>query len=616
MNRNIIQVNRNIIQEQQQKSKKNNEDEINNNIETVKTLFTDLINKYFKINKILADKKKIGMSLSEFLDKYVSDDTENPIRKFMLSFGGTTTDIRAIPSTINEKNYKILFDNINLLKPPLQQVVSKSKVENESSRIEARPSSQEPRIVVSEAEAEAESKMKQIIERFDPTRIKDNPYQKTIGDTFIELFRSNPKSNFLIPEENRKRLYNNINNSSVQRNYRSIFEILIQAKKRLESLKWADGVINNTIRDVSSSINSEQNKFDKSNQLSQLKLYIANGNIDAPIPDLFKNKKNIINEYIKDPNKHSANIPETLRTITSKLVQQEQQPSRKSTASLSRPTTPRQSSAAASRPLSRPTTPRQSSAASSRPTTPRQSSAAASLPESGCTLLNKTLMPELGDILTLSPSMRIPEIYQFLLSNKRYCYHIMRNYSGNDFLIELINYLYNKSQKLPQIKPLYEKIEDFPGINDIFDRISIESSDNLEQYIQATSKKNVLFTITSKSEVRVPRILSNYVLVSYMNNNNTNILYKSIPYETIILPNPDTRRAKTVILNYQHMQFPISITPSTTNQVIRVTNQSSKPNININSSISGSRRNINNGGNKTIRKYRKHNRNKTTRNYN
>jgi hypothetical protein len=449
--------------------------------------------------------------------------------------------------------------------------------------------------------------IKQLIDTNKETNDDDyEKYEKETVDTFMKLFKNNIKTTLIsdIPykigerRSNKSILLNNVDDKLVPRNNKSIFEILQKEKDKLinPSTTLNKPASNSTIVKQPQQITQKKNSImPSSSQTRKIPIssnkgtgYVSTTPSAAESRQLSKNTNKTINNDVSSSinpdklkiNEFVQNPSETLRTITSKP---EQQPSRKSTASLS------------------------------RPTTPRQSSAAASLSESDCTTLG--LMPELGDIRTPSPSMRIPEIYKFLLSNKRYCYHIMRNYSSNDFLIKLINYLYNKSQKLPPIKPPYEKIEDFPGINDIFDRISIQSSDNLEQYIQATSKKNVLFTIISKSQLVVPRILSNHVLVSYMNKDIASILYKSIPYETIILPNPDTSRAKTVILNYQHMQFPPSITPGTTNQVIRVTNQSSKPNTNINSSISGSRRKIN-GGKKTIRKYRKHNRNKTTRNYN
>jgi hypothetical protein len=60
------------------------------------------------------------------------------------------------------------------------------------------------------------------------------------------------------------------------------------------------------------------------------------------------------------------------------------------------------------------------------------------------------------------------------------------------------------------------------------------------------------------------------------------------------------------------MQFPPSIIPGTTNSVTLSTNPKTKSIIKPN--ISGSQ-SIIKGGKKTIRKYKKHNRNKTTRNY-
>jgi hypothetical protein len=319
-------------------------------------------------------------------------------------------------------------------------------------------------------------------------------------------------------------------------------EIVSQGRKKQQLLKKATDLINNTIDIVKTSIVLSDKQQYYIDQLTQLQSYITNKN-NTPIPKLFNNPrtKSRIDEFRTNPIGNSKIIPNILSKITSKLKQPEQQ--------------------------------------SSRP------SSAAPQPVSDCTLLDKTLMRELNGNIRVKEEL---EQFIFYLSNKRYCYHIMRSV-GNDYLKQLINYFYfgeTRPDSFTENKSLFDNIREVfetpPEIN------SVE-----QLVISPNSKKNVLFIFKSVDEqtIQIPRIVSkNYVLVSFM---NTSSQYKTTKTESI--PENDKREYinikvtatddSRIMLNYQYMLFP----PAFIRQE---------------------------GGNKTIKKYRKHNRNKTTKNYN
>ena len=299
--------------------------------------------------------------------------------------------------------------------------------------------------------------------------------------------------------------------------------------------------------------------------------------------NIFDELKQKIKTFVQNPSISSGGLTESINTIQKKI--------------LSRP----------SRPLS---------ASQSSP----------SLQD--CTTLG--LMPELvGDMRPAALLNMVPPMCTFFLSNKRYCYHIIRRNDIDEYLKQLINYFYFDKdlshtppalpKKIIPTSNKFDKIDDFPGINDIFDynkKTPIKVAE-VKTYDTTNSKKNLLFTIiTSNIKPVVPRILStHYVLVSYMNSDTTTTIHMSEDYENITINNPDSRN-RTVLLNYQYMQFPPLIKIGATNTV---TTRIGPPNVQEKQSISSRRqptRSPDKGGNKTIRKYRKHNRNKTTRNYN
>ena len=236
--------------------------------------------------------------------------------------------------------------------------------------------------------------------------------------------------------------------------------------------------------------------------------------------------------------------------------------------------------------------------------------------KSNCEILGKTLMPELIGDMRPALSDAVPKMCNFFLSNKRYCYHIMRS-DGNYYLKELISYFYiNKSlretpPKIPRQIPLngFNNLSNFPYINDIFTTPEqIDSVENL--VIPPNSKKNVLFVLNTTKELnKIPRILIQqdkyYVLVSFMITSASTD--KTI--ESVSIPEKDPSEnvpvtvviGSKIMLNYQKMLFPPDITTGETFKKIQSKPQDLK---------------YINGGKKTIRKYRKHNRNKTTRNYN
>jgi hypothetical protein len=558
-------------------------------------------------NNSQINKKKESNISSQPIQQYNIERTQPQVTKSLVNQNQPLNKSEKFQINNNSNTFRPSVDYTSET-PEAKQTVKRNSISpsqtqkyqsNKGTGYVSTPSVAQPVVA---SKAEAEGNMKTIIEKLNIRGINDDNYTHPVVDEFIKWFKYNSKTDLIFKETYKNIVSNNID--SRNRNYRSVFDILIQAQTRLQNperlrlLQDANNIIDKRINDVKNSfiINEEQKKL-FINQLNELKSYIKNGNIYATLSQFTKDDKYKIDKFITTPVGHSASIPDIL---SKKFPIRTQQQSKRSASSS------QQSLTTAS--LSRP-----SSAASSRPSTASLSSqsSAASLPESDCTSLG--LIPELGDMLVLGPNSSIPQIYKFLLSNKRYCYHVMRNYPSNGDLISLINFLYNKPQELPKIKKeqLYKQIDDFPGINEIFYRIQMKSVDNLEQYITEISKKNVLFTIISKSQLVVPRILSqNYVLVSYMNEDTAMILYKNRD-ENITIPNPNKGRDKTVILNYQYMQFPPSITPTTTNSV----STNPKPQSIIKSNISGYGRVNPIGGKKTIRKYKKHNRNKTTRNY-
>ena len=252
-----------------------------------------------------------------------------------------------------------------------------------------------------------------------------------------------------------------------------------------------------------------------------------------------------------------------------------------------------------------------------------QSSAPQSLSfESDCTILGKTLMLELGDMR--SPEVnKVPPMCTFFLSNKRYCYHIMRNVS-HESLKQLINYFYFNKNPPPIIPNTFGEIDKFPDIDDIFDTYDITTirlinkiENTYSSLTEKDNKKNVLLTIsqteTEKHSIStIPRILSkNYVLVSFIittkptPRRGLNIVDTKPSIKSVSIAENDkseyielqiTKNSK-VMLNYQYMIFLPDITKG---EIKKTPIQSRLPMM---------------GGNKTIKKYRKHNRNKTTRNY-
>lgn len=292
----------------------------------------------------------------------------------------------------------------------------------------------------------------------------------------------------------------------------------------------------------------------------------------------FTNLKHSLNGYFSNPGSRTSLIPEIFKnheSFESSLV----------------------------RPLSRP-----SSAASSRQSLSRPLSASQSLSfESDCTILGKTLMSELSDMRKIASGLKtVPEMCKFFLSNKRYCYHIMRT-DVNDYLKQLIKYLYidkslrSSAPTVPIQSPpnIFDNLSNFPDTKKVFDTIT----DKLE--IPQNSKKNVL-VVLKKTNVsnKIPRILStNYVLVSFMITSENKQTIESVsipendPSEYVLVT---VMIGSKIMLNYQKMLFPPDITTGETFKKIQSKPQDLK---------------YINGGKKTIRKYRKHNRNKTTRNY-
>ena len=221
----------------------------------------------------------------------------------------------------------------------------------------------------------------------------------------------------------------------------------------------------------------------------------------------------------------------------------------------------------------------------------------------------------------------IPEMCKFFLSNKRYCYHIMRS-NVNDYLKQLINYFYfdkqdstRKPPTIPKQIPQnnFDNLSNFPDIEKVFDTITIKSFSEL--VIPTNSKKDVLFIFDSNNKItqEIPRIIQQdkyyYVLVSFMiTSASTSAITSAITsankqtIESVSIPESDTSEYISVTvtngsqikLNYQKMLFPPAITKG---QILpKVQSKSTDYTYKM-------------GGNKTIRKYRKHNRNKTTRNY-
>jgi hypothetical protein len=335
----------------------------------------------------------------------------------------------------------------------------------------------------------------------------------------------------------------------------------------------------------------KKNEIEEINKIDEIKKIISEKN--KYITDRFdemltpSNKKkittqNIIDTYLDNPSSNSSFFADYKNSL---LFQPQQ-----NNPQLSRP----------------------SSAASSRPSTSslRQSGSF----ESNCKLLDKTLMIELtGDMRQLASGLKtVPEMCKFFLSNKRYCYHIMRS-DGNDYLKQLISYFYIdkslhvNSPTIPNQAPPnnFDNSINFPDIKQVFDSTKISSVNEL--VIQENTKKNVLFILkptTKLNKIKIPRILStNYVLVSFMiTSTPTKTSQKSIKNESI--PENDNSGytqvtvtdGSQIILNYQYMRFPPTIDERNIFEKIQS-------------------RSVPRGGNKTIRKYRKHNRNKTTRNY-
>ena len=353
--------------------------------------------------------------------------------------------------------------------------------------------------------------------------------------------------------------------------------------------------------------------------------------INAQLKNREETKKQI-NKFIENPKINTRNISSL--------------PKKLSNASLSRPSSAaslsRQSSAASSRPSTASLS--ASSSASSLLTTPlsRQSSAA-SLSESDCaTTLG--LMPELGDMRTIfyppgSTGPNVNEIFKMLTCNKRFCYAVLREHDNNKSNTT-INYLYNLIQILyfnannnntfrliipePTINTLLQDISNVMKIFKIIDinlqggpfntttrlLIDVYNEKSLSSSQISNIDKNLLITVTCKTEkkpcvnIRIPKIFfDNYVLVSYVDIDNKNVIMNDVTFVEIAMT-----VKKSIILNYQHMHFP----PTDLREGVVLaaekvyTRQSRFP------PISGTKK----GGKKTIRKYRKHNRNKTTRNYN
>jgi hypothetical protein len=177
---------------------------------------------------------------------------------------------------------------------------------------------------------------------------------------------------------------------------------------------------------------------------------------------------------------------------------------------------------------------------------------------------------------------------------------------GNDYLKQLISYFYFGESSTPPTVPRenipnnFDNLSNFPGTKEVFDTIT----DKLE--IPKNPKKNVLVVLKKTNEFnKIPRILStNYVLVSFMvksASTDTTIESVSIPEnDKSDYIRPTVIPGSQVMLNYQKMLFPPAITTGETFKKM----QSDKRD-----------KTYMNGGKKTIIKYRKHNRNKTTRNY-
>jgi hypothetical protein len=231
-------------------------------------------------------------------------------------------------------------------------------------------------------------------------------------------------------------------------------------------------------------------------------------------------------------------------------------------------------------------------------TKPSQSSTS----ESDCTLLGKTLMPELGVMKEKKSDLsKISPLSQFVLSNKRYCYHIMRSV-GNKYLKNLINYFYFNKEE-PQIHETYTNIYDFPDFPDVYINENINTVTELIQSTKDNIKEQKILIITLKTsgnQETIPIILSeHYVLVSFMISSIGTKETESIPEnDTSEYIQVTATNNSQIMLNYQYMLFPPAITKGTIFQKMQ------------------SVRRREGGNNKTIKKYRKHNRNKTTKNYN
>ena len=225
-------------------------------------------------------------------------------------------------------------------------------------------------------------------------------------------------------------------------------------------------------------------------------------------------------------------------------------------------------------------------------------------------------MPELGVMKTKNDSdstkkefLQISPLCQFVLSNKRYCYYIMRHPDNEGYLINFIKYFYFGKSLPATPSNQYQYIHDFPDLTVNHSLFYINDNINtvteLIKSVEDNIKEQKILIITLKTppgkQENIPRILSeHYVLLSCMitSANKQTIETESIPendpseYALITVTN-----GSQIMLNYQYMLFPPKITKGLGFTKLQ---GRSRPE---------------HGGKKTIRKYRKHNRNKTTRNY-
>lgn len=581
-------INVNKIKERQTQQET---DQINKDKQTVIDFLTKLIGNY------ISNRKKYR-GFTEFLDTTIDNTRQSNIYKIIMEMHGkinnnneknisnvSSVNDLSLKNYISESDYKIYLDYITSKKKS-REIQNQPEARGEASRsISARKARPGPPNVESNPAVPIS------------TIAATSPAEKSKSKTPIPTTPSSteelqpPQSRLSLPPSNELPQASQIatteesSSDELSKQDEDIILNALPSKTQTTSLEFKEpikkmiNIINNKpIKDYIL-IQAAKKIIKKSPEIQLILSRESNITKKARTIGDFTNLTHSLNEYFSNPGSRTSLIPEIFKnheSFESSLV----------------------------RPLSRP-----SSAASSRQSLSRPLSASQSLSfESDCTILGKTLMSELSDMRKIASGLKtVPEMCKFFLSNKRYCYHIMRT-DVNDYLKQLIKYLYidkslrSSAPAVPIQSPpnIFDNLSNFPDTKKVFDTIT----DKLE--IPQNSKKNVL-VVLKKTNVsnKIPRILStNYVLVSFMitSENKQTIESVSIPENdpseyvlvTVVI-------GSKIMLNYQKMLFPPDITTGETFKKIQSKPQDLK---------------YINGGKKTIRKYRKHNRNKTTRNYN